>query len=726
MSGTEEKPENQDHKQPNNFQSRLRYLGRRLPTMRWLVLVFYPFWWLITTFRNFIVNKWNATRPSRIRRRRRWRSKLRVRRARFQVWITRRRAPLNAHIAKAAPAISQADAEATVSRGFSRTVTFTALASVAVLTISIAYLFNFRPTITVIAQLTPPVDGTILTATPIKTAPATITPTPTQTPTPTPVIIELSPWPTPDPLAGGGSVVFELHKNGNSDLYGLAIGQEKPIRLTTHWAADSDPAWSPDGRKIAFTSRRSGNYDVFVLDMQSGEIDQITSQTGYDGNPAWSPDGQWLVYQSHQGENLDIYIIRLDLSQGPIRLTENPGPDYAPTWSPDGRHIAWSGMRTGNADIWLMSLDTVGDSQAINLTQSADIDESSPAFNPIGNQIAWSSRDKVDNSSQVKMAELLVSENKFAAPVSVGAGHNPDWSPAGDALVWSQETGSTGVLLIGTVNRFGIVPKSFLLDGIVNNPDWSGVSLAAEPAGWLAQTGTAPELTLFTETLFDQTVDNNNGEADIAATENPLNQPISLRKVLDDGELPFLSDNVDQSFLALRERVKAETGIDLLADIDRMFVPINAASQPGESDEIWHKAGRAFDLNSELALSFSPVLEVVRRDGSDQTYWEVFIRASSQDGSQGRPMTDIPWDFRARFGDNPVDYDQGGRLKEAVPTGYYVSLTELSKDYGWEPVAADRNWRTFYPGVRFWQFEKRDELTWIQAMLEIYSTEDLE
>ncbi|MFT5193408.1 MAG: hypothetical protein ACI85U_000413 [Candidatus Promineifilaceae bacterium] len=153
---------------------------------------------------------------------------------------------------------------------------------------------------------------------------------------------------------------------------------------------------------------------------------------------------------------------------------------------------------------------------------------------------------------------------------------------------------------------------------------------------------------------------------------------------------------------------------------------MNAASQPGESDEIWHKAGRAFDLNSELALSFSPVLEVVRRDDSDQTYWEVFIRASSQDGSQGRPMTDIPWDFRARFGDNPVDYDQGGRLKEAVPTGYYVSLTELSKDYGWEPVAADRNWRTFYPGVRFWQFEKRDELTWIQAMLEIYSTEDLE
>ena len=60
-----------------------------------------------------------------------------------------------------------------------------------------------------------------------------------------------------------------------------------------------------------------------------------------------------------------------------------------------------------------------------------------------------------------------------------------------------------------------------------------------------------------------------------------------------------------------------------------------------------------------------------------------------------------------------------------MPTGYYVSLTELAQDYGWEPVPADRNWRTFYPGVRFWQFEKRDGLTWEQAMLEIYEAEEL-
>ena len=722
-----------------NLKSRFRYIGKRIPVLRWLALIFYPLWWLVSTAGQFIQSGWQATRPNRVRQRRRWRSRISVQRAKFRTWITRRQPPANAHIAKAART-NGAEQEPQVSKGFSRTVTLTALGSVAVLTLAVVYLFTFRPTITIISQGTPLPNQAEIALVPSETPTPTITPTPTNTPTPTPVIIELSPWPTPDPLAGGGSVVFELNKNGNSDLYGLAIGQEKPIRLTDHVAEDSDPAWSPDGRKVAFTSRRSGNYDLFVLDMQSGEIDQITNQTDYDGNPSWSPDGQWLVYESHQGNNLDIYIVRVDLSQGPIRLTENEGPDYAPMWSPDGRHIAWSGMRQGNSDIWLMSLDSVGDSQAINLTQSGSIDESNPSFGPFGNRIAWSSRDKGNNSEQVIMANLSADNQSIDAPVPIGAGQYPDWSPAGDALVWSQNNGEAGVLLIGTVNSFGVVPNSFLLDGAPRNPDWSGVSLAAEPAGWLTEIEASPELVLFTESIGEQTVEAVEDEAeedaeetqgiaaDVVAAQESVAPPISLRRVLpaDTNDLPFLSDNVDQSYLALRSRIQAETGIDLLADIERMFVPLNAASRPGESDEIWHKAGRAFDLNSELALGFSPLLEVVRRDSNDQTYWEVFIRVQNQDGTQGKPMTDIPWDFRARFGDNPADYDKGGRLKDGVPAGYYVSLTALAEDYGWEPVPADRNWRTFYPGVRFWQFEKREGLTWQQAMLEIYDAEELE
>ncbi|MEM8862671.1 MAG: hypothetical protein AAGD96_30550, partial [Chloroflexota bacterium] len=317
----------------------------------------------------------------------------------------------------------------------------------------------------------------------------------------------------------------------------------------------------------------------------------------------------------------------------------------------------------------------------------------------------------------------------------VGTGEHPTWSPASDTLAWEQQTASNHLLLVGSVNQFGVVPQSFVVDGEPSDAQWSGVALTDNPAGWLIDVANSPVVALFEESVAGN--DQASGESDseneedgnIAADisgEAPVIPPRQLRRVLPEGELPMLSDSVDQSFLALRGHIEAETGVDLLAGFERMFVPQNAASRPGEGREVWHKAGRAFDINSDLALGFNPIIEVVRRDSSDQTYWEVFIRTAAQDGSQGQPMTDIPWDFRARFGDNPVDYDEGGRLKSGIPAGYYVSLTELAQDYGWESVPADRNWRTFYPGVRFWQFEKRDGLTWEQAMFELYGPDALE
>lgn len=92
----------------------------------------------------------------------------------------------------------------------------------------------------------------------------------------------------------------------------------------------------------------------------------------------------------------------------------------------------------------------------------------------------------------------------------------------------------------------------------------------------------------------------------------------------------------------------------------------------------------------------------------------------------GEPLRDRPWDFRARFGDDPQYYDQGGTLKEEIPAGYYIDFTTMAADYGWHRVAAGDNWRTYFPAVRFWQYEKRDNLSWDEAMREIYAADEVE
>ncbi|MEM9774871.1 MAG: hypothetical protein AAF902_09840, partial [Chloroflexota bacterium] len=197
-----------------NWSERLKYWGRRFPPLKWIGWLLYPFWWLITTVFAFVRSGWRATQPNRKRQRRRWRSWLSVRRAKFRAWARRRKPPVNAHIAKAPP--KPAASETEPAKGFSRFVAFTALASVSVLALAILYLVRFRPPETIIELITPEVVAAVQEAGTATVTPApspTVPPTPTATPTP--VIIELSPWPTPDPLAGGGSLVFELHKGGN-------------------------------------------------------------------------------------------------------------------------------------------------------------------------------------------------------------------------------------------------------------------------------------------------------------------------------------------------------------------------------------------------------------------------------------------------------------------------------------------------------------------------------
>jgi TolB protein len=109
----------------------------------------------------------------------------------------------------------------------------------------------------------------------------------------------------------------------------------------------------------------------------------------------------------------------------------------------------------------------------------------------------------------------------------------------------------------------------------------------------------------------------------------------------------------------------------------------------------------------------------------NETYWRVYLKAAVQDGSQGEPLRDLPWDFRSRFGSDPRYYDQGGSWKDSTPSGYYVDFTALAADYGWQRTPALNNWRTYFPGIRFWQFENHQELTWEEAMVEIYSVQEI-
>jgi tricorn protease len=93
-----------------------------------------------------------------------------------------------------------------------------------------------------------------------------------------------------DPDVGSDHIVF-VHAN---DIWLVDRDGGDALRLTSGEGAETDPAFSPDGRWIAFTGEYGGNMDVFVVPATGGEPRRLTWHPGGDAAQGWTPDGEVL------------------------------------------------------------------------------------------------------------------------------------------------------------------------------------------------------------------------------------------------------------------------------------------------------------------------------------------------------------------------------------------------------------------------------------------------
>lgn len=494
-------------------------------------------------------------------------------------------------------------------------------------------------------------------------------------------------------------MILSLEESGYAHLFIYDPARGALTRLTSGNWDDVTPALSPDGKSIAFASNRDGYWDIFWLDLASGQVDQVTNTPEYDSSPTWSPDMAWIAYETYHDGHLEIAIRSMtDLGQAPALLTDDAAANHSPSWAPDGRRIAYVSNATGSADIWVADLNKTND-RLQDVTNTPDAAENHPTWSPDGSHLAWSSTLPSPGYNGIYIWDASQPDH---SPVWVGNGDWPAWDRAGTQLVSGTEAPNQQLLVAYTSDGRPILLPT-LMPGRLHGLVWLRGELAdplPEPFGTAAaQTPGAVAASQATP---------------IAGIPTQRWYVTPLRNVV--APYPQLHALVADSFEQLRQRIISEAGWDALASLENAYVPLTVALDPGLGDD-WLYTGRAFAINS-LMLN-AGWMSVEREDIGSQTYWRLYLRTQNQDGSQGSPIQNPPWDLNERYQLDPKTYESGGGFA-AVPPGYWIDFTALAQAYGWKRLPALQNWRSYFLGTRFSEFYKDDGLDWYDAMLQVY------
>ena len=137
--------------------------------------------------------------------------------------------------------------------------------------------------------------------------------------------------------------VFEAH----GEIFTVPAEKGDVRNLTnTSGAAEREPAWSADGRRVCYFSDQTGEYKLYLRD-QDGLAKPTVIDLGADPTyyyaPKWSPDSKMIVFSD---KRLNLWYVKVDGGK-PVHVDSDLREGFGPTgfsasFSPDTKWILYA------------------------------------------------------------------------------------------------------------------------------------------------------------------------------------------------------------------------------------------------------------------------------------------------------------------------------------------------------------------------------------------------
>jgi TolB protein len=187
--------------------------------------------------------------------------------------------------------------------------------------------------------------------------------------------------------------------------------------------------------KIYYVKVGGSGKEIWEMDYDGANQHPLTHLGTVSLSPRISPDNTRLAFSSLGRDGFQVKMFSLVLNRM-VNFSSVGGTNLSPAWNPNGNEIAYSSSRSGDPEIWIADANG-GLARRVTSFRGPDV---SPVFNPrTGSQIAWI-------SGRTGLPQLYIMDTDGSAVQRMtdgGYATSPSWSPNGQflAFAWDRKYG---------------------------------------------------------------------------------------------------------------------------------------------------------------------------------------------------------------------------------------------------------------------------------------------